>query len=175
MPLPRDLSPEGLTPAKLWECLDADTKTQAVRSLYKGEWDDPGGRVEADAAIAAAIRFRDSAVRKLPLEKRVGYLLRAVRPDDSLANSLLLALHLDGRKAMLSAFLDELGIPQVEGMIDEDFDLDPPDPDRLRAAVRVLQEGFPADEVEVYLWSLLAIDPDTWGGLAALLGEAKGD
>ena len=31
--------------------------------------------------------------------------------------------------------------------------------------------GYPEADVEVYLASLLAMEPDTWGGLAELLGE----
>ena len=46
-----------------------------------------------------------------------------MRPDDSLATSLLLALHLGRRQPLLSAFLDRMGIPHDEGMIDPDHEL----------------------------------------------------
>jgi hypothetical protein len=175
MPLYRDLTPEELTPTRLWSELDADTRRLAAQSIYRGDWDDPSSRREADQAIAEAIHFRPVAVRKLPAEKRVDYLLRAVRPDDSLARSLLLALHLGGRRRVLQAFLDALEIPHEGGMIDPDFDLEPPEPARLEQAVRVLRDGFPADQVDVYLATLVAMEPETWGGLAELAPAGGGD
>jgi hypothetical protein len=175
MPLRLDLPLKGLSPAGLWSRLDDATRRDAAHSLYRGEWDDPAGRHEADAAIAAAVRFRPVAVRKLPLEKRIGYLLRAVRPDDSLATSLLLALHLGLRRPLLESFLDRLGIPQESGMIDPDHDVEPPARERLREAVAGLREEFPAPQVDLYLASLLAMEPETWGGLAELLGEERPD
>jgi hypothetical protein len=152
MPLNRKIPAEELTPARLWAELDDDTRRLAARSLYRGEWEDPMGRREADLAIAEALRFREVAVR----------------PDDSLARSLLLALHLGQRKPILESFLDALEIPHEGGMIDENFDLEPPDAARLTGAVEKLRAGFPDDEVEIYLASLLAMDPETWAGLAEL-------
>jgi hypothetical protein len=153
----------------LWSGLDEETQKLAARSLYHATGVAGSGRAEADEAIAAAIRFRVSAVRRLPVDRRVGYLIKAVRPDDSLACTLLLALHLEQRVRMLEAFLVRLGIPQQRGLIDESHELQPPDPEALAAAVDELSSGFPRDEVELYLTSLIAFDRDTWGGLARLL------
>jgi hypothetical protein len=174
MPLNRKIPAEELTPARLWAELDDDTRRLAARSLYRGEWEDPMGRREADLAIAEVLRFREVAVRKLSADRRVDYLLRAVRPDDSLARSLLLALHLGQRKPILESFLDALEIPHEGGMIDENFDLEPPDAARLTGAVEKLRAGFPDDEVEIYLASLLAMDPETWASLAELDRGAVG-
>jgi hypothetical protein len=171
MTLPADLALDGLTPSKLWAALDDETRDQAAQSLYRGNWDDPAGRQEADAAIAAAIRFRPMAVRKLPVDKRVGYLRRTVRPDDALASSLLLALHLDRRSALLESFLDRLGIPQEGGMIDPDHDVEPVAADALRDAVAHVRAEFDAAQVEVYLASLVAMEPEVWGGLVGVLNE----
>ena len=99
-----------LTPARLWADLDPETREAAARTIYSDALDDDTSRLEADTAIATTLRFRPVAVRKLPTDKRVGYLLRAVRVDDSLASTLLLALHLGRRRAMLGTFLDQLGI-----------------------------------------------------------------
>jgi hypothetical protein len=167
------LSLNDLDPQHLWAELDAETREQAVRSLYRGEWEDPAGRREADNAIASAVRFRPAAVRKLPLDKRVGYMMRAVRPDDSLVRSLLLALHLDTRRSLLESFLDRLEIPQEGGMIDSDHDLEPPSPERLADAVKHLRSEYPQEQVDVYLASLLAMEPEIWEGLAEVIGETR--
>jgi hypothetical protein len=158
-----------LTPDRLWPLLDTETRRLAARAVYVHAWSSPGPKREADTAVAAALRFRDTTIRKLPVEKRADALARVVRPDASLASSLLLALHLEHRRPMLKAFMDALEIPNEEGVIADGHELKPPGHTALAAAVERLRGAFPPDEVQVYLASLLALDPDTWGPLAPLL------
>ena len=63
------------------------------------------------------------------------------------------------------AFLDALEIPQQDGVIDEAVDLEPLDADRLVTAAAGVREQFPTDEVEIYLATLVAMDPEIWQGL----------
>ena len=156
---------EKLTPARVWSELDQESRTLAARSLY-APGEDKANREEANLAIASALRFRIQAVRQLPVEKRVHYLVRAVRPSDSLASSLLTKLHLGHRTTMLGAYLDSLEIPQENGIIDENVDLEPIAATKLAGAASSLREGFPGDEVEIYLATLVAMDPEIWEGLA---------
>jgi len=174
MSLLQDLPLDRLTPSRLWGAIDAETRRLAARCLYDPERDDVGGRAEADAAIAAALRFRAAAVRRLPVDKRVDYLTRAVRPDASLATALLRALHLPLRSEMLGTFLDALGIPQQGGVIDTDDELNAPGGEELVAAVGALREGFPADEVDIYLASLLSMEPEFWGALVEVVRPGSG-
>jgi hypothetical protein len=138
------------TPAAIWSKLDPDTRSRAARALFRHAASDPAMRQEALHAIAAALRFREASVRKLPLDKRVEYLVRVVRPDDSLASSLLLALHV---------------VEHDAGVIDPRYEPEPPAADRLEAAIRTLRVTFPEAEVDLYLASLAAMDPETWRGL----------
>ena len=156
---------EKLTTSRVWSDLDRESRTLAARSLY-APGEEKAIREEANLAIASALRFRIQAVRKLPVEKRVDYLVRAVRPDDSLAASLLTKLHLNHRSGMLGTFLDELEIPQKDGMIDESVELEPIEAAKLAAAAGSLRERFPGDEVEIYLATLVAMDPEIWQGLS---------
>jgi hypothetical protein len=162
-----------LTPARLWAELDQETRQVAARTVYSDVLDDDASRLEADTAIATTLRFRPVAVRKLPLEKRVGYLMRAVRADDSLASTLLLALHLGQRRPMLQAFLDRLEIDHEDGVIQaEEFDA--PGADELTAAVDEIFETFPGIEAEVYFATLIAMEPESWEGLIEVL-EARAE
>jgi len=163
----QDLPLDDLSPAQLWKALDEPSRREAAEALYE----DRETRPEADTAIAAAIHFRSTSVRKLPVAQRIGYLLRAVRPDDSLATSLLLALHLGRRQPLLSAFLDRMGIPHDEGMIDPDHELGKPSAEQLADPVARLYAEFPQDQVEAYLACLLAMDPDSWRGLLDVIRE----
>ena len=162
---------DRLTPARLWSAIDADTRQSAARSLYDPEWDDAAARLEADAAIASVLRFRHEAVRRLPVGKRVGYLARAVRPDERLATELLRALHLGARSKMLGDFLDTLGIPQRGGVIESEDSLEAPSAEAIEAAAAKLRQAYPAPDVELYLATLLALDPDFWSGVSNVIRQ----
>ena len=91
-----------------------------------------------------------------------------MHPDDSLAGTLLRALHLTARKKMLADFLGALEIPQKDGVIEADGPIDPPARAKLRAAVTRLLENYPVADVQLYLASLLAMDPGVWGDLGEI-------
>jgi hypothetical protein len=156
-------------PSQLWASLEPEVRLAAARSLYSHDWGEAPTRREADFAIMQGMRFRESAVRQLPVDRRAQYVARSIRPTDSLAGSMLLALHLEQRRAMLSAFLDALKIPHADGLIDEDHEMKPPSAASLAKAVKSLSEQFPADEVELYLATLYVLDRVTWAGLASVL------
>lgn len=166
------LSLDDLRPSTLWTALDPGTRKLAAESLYHGERSESRARREADAAVAKAIRFREVAVRKLSVDKRVDYVVRAVHPDDALASSLVLALHLERRVALLATFLDALEIPHEGGMISEDVDPDL-STDRLATAAEALYEKFDEAEVDLYLASLLALDPDSWSNLLPVVRRRR--
>jgi hypothetical protein len=171
---PGGLDIDDLSAAKLWAQLDAPARRLAAEALYRHDWGGQPARREADAAVAQAMRFRETAVRQLPVPRRAECLARSVRPTDSLAGSLLLALHLEHRKPLLAAFLDSLGIPHDEGLIRSDHEPVAPDPAALEAAAETLFRTFPRTEVQVYLATLLVMDRGVWGGVEAVL-QRSGD
>ena len=162
----QNLPLDKLTPARLWPALDEPIRRLAVQALYG---DDRELRGQADAALADALRFRPAGIRKLPVDKRVDYFVRRVRPDDPLASTLLTTLHLAHRRPLLGGFLDALDIPNDDGLIQPGREPGPVAADRLAPAVDALRKRFDPSDVDVYLASLLALDPDTWGGLRPLL------
>jgi len=165
------LEHEDWTPSRVWASLDSETRREAGQALYRGARSSPLSKREADLAIAAAIRFRESAVRQLPTDRRIAYLVTAVRPDDSLASTLLIALHLERRAEILETLLGALGVPNEGGLIDDGHDLQTPTPAQLVPAVEALYERFAAEQVDLYLSTLLALDDETWGALRQVLRE----
>ena len=169
MSLLQNLHIDKLTPARLWPALDEPVRRLAVQAMY----DDPDLRREADQALADALRFRPAGVRKLPVDKRIDHFVRRVRPDNPLATTLLTTLHLAHRRALLSAFLDALEIPNDDGLIASGHEPEPVAAGRLAPAVDRLRGRFDTPDVDLYLATLLALDPEVWGGLRTLL-EADG-
>ena len=72
---------------------------------------------------------------------------------------------------MMGAFLDALGIKHQNGLIEQD-DVKP-DASKLASAASVIARQFPADEVSLYLKTLVCQDPETWGGLSALIADTE--
>lgn len=166
MTLLENLSVDELTPVRLWSALDPETRQLAAEALFEG---DPALRGQAHQAIAATLRFRVAGVRKLSLGKRIDYLARVVRPEHELASSLLMALHLGRRQDLLRSFLDQLEIPNEDGLIDGDHEVGPIAAEALAPALAGLRERFDAADVDLYMASLLALDPEVWGALGPLL------
>lgn len=162
---------KGLTPTRLWLKLDPETRMDAASALYNHDWENDPVELEAEMAIAGALKFRPVAVRKMPLAERIKVLARAVRPEQSLVSSLLLALHLERRKEMMAAFLDTLGIPHEDGLIDADYECDPPEEEKMRQAIDLLFEKYPASHVELYLVTLYMMDQRTWKHVATVMKE----
>jgi hypothetical protein len=75
---------------------------------------------------------------------------------------------------MMAAFLDALGIAHEDGLIQEDSVT--PDAAKIGPAVAQLTAQFPADDVQLYLNTLLSQDPETWGALEGIVNgiEAGG-
>ena len=172
VPLLQNLSLDKLTPARLWPALDEPVRRLAIRAMYG---DDAALRVQADQALAEALRFRPAGVRKLPVDKRVDYFVRRVRPDNTLASTLLTTLHLAHRRPLLGAFLDALEVPNDDGLIPPGHEPEPFAGDRLGPAVGGLRGRFEAPDVDLYLATLLALDPHVWGGLKPLLEPAPAE
>jgi hypothetical protein len=67
---------------------------------------------------------------------------------------------------MMGAFLDAVGIAHENGLIQEDAVT--PDPAKTTAAAAAIAREYPADDVSLYLNTLLWQDPASWGVLHAV-------
>jgi len=151
-------------PSQLWKQMSAERRAQAAEAFWR---DENGGSEQAEVigTIANRIKFRVKSVLTLPMEKKVKYLLGLPAVSEMVAARLLVAYHIDHQRPMMGAFLDALGIAHEDGLI-ADENVEPPDPAALHAAASSLAGRFPAEDVTVYLSTLVWQDPDAWGPLA---------
>ena len=119
------------------------------------------------ATIAQRIKFRLTSVQAMPLANKVRHLLATPLVSEAVVARLLVSYHLAHQRAMMGSFLDALGITHEEGLI-ADEELSAPSADRLTAAAEVLSASYPAEDVSLYLSTLLWQDPETWGGITEL-------
>lgn len=150
-------------PTQLWKQLSPERKTLAAGAF----WRDENASVEqadAIALIAQRLKFRPKSAMALAVDKKSRYLATMPNVSELVAARLLVAYHLEHQRPMMGAFLDALGMKHEDGLIAEE-DVQPPEPEKLKVAAALLAKSFPAEEVALYLSTLLWQDPDTWGGL----------
>jgi len=151
-------------PSQLWKSLPPERKVQAAEAF----WSDENAsleQAEAVAAIAQRIKFRAKSVIALPSEKKARHLVSIGAVSELLAARLLVAYHLAQQRPMMGSFLDALGIQHEDGLI-ADEEMKPPSAEQLHDAAKSIAGAYPAEEVALYLATLVWQDPDTWGALA---------
>ena len=154
-----------LTPSRLWKQMSLDQRTRAAHAF----WADPEAtddQVQAALLIAQQKKFRPKTVIGLDIDRKAKHLATLGGLPDAMAARALIVYHLAEQRPMMGAFLDALGIAHEEGLIQEEAVK--PDPEKLGPAAAQLSQKFPAEDVRVYLNTLLSQDPETWGGLAGL-------
>lgn len=154
---------DEMRPAKLWRTLSSDRRLAAATAFWTDEHATLE-QAEAVALIARQIKFRPRSVQTLAVEKRAKHLAGLAQVSDLLAARLLVIYHLETQRPMMGAFLDALGIPHVEGLIEEETPKTPT-PAQLASAADTLTATFPKADVGRYFWTLLWQDPETWGAL----------
>ena len=157
-------------PSRLWKRLPLERRIEAAELFWNDE-QSADQQIEAVSSIAAHMKFRVKSVLNLPPEKRTKYLATLPSISDAIAARALVSYHLDRQRPMMGAFLDALGMAHDQGLI-SDEPVTKPDEERLRSAAAELRSKFPADEVSLYLATLVSQDPETWGALADM-AEAK--
>ncbi len=150
-------------PSQLWKQLSPERRAQAADAFWRDE-NAAMEQAEAIASIAQRLKFRPKSALALSVEKKTRYLLSMPAVAEVVAARLLVVYHLEHQRAMMGSFLDALGIKHENGLI-EDEGLEPPDPERLKAAAATISKTYAPEDVALYLSTLLWQDPDTWGGL----------
>ncbi len=90
---------------------------------------------------------------------------------DAIAARALVSYHLERQRPMMGAFLDLLGIAHENGLISEE-NLPKPDPAMAQQAARDLAASYPAEDVSLYLATLVSQDPETWEALVDVVAPS---
>jgi hypothetical protein len=156
--------PIQTTATRLWKRLTPAERLEAATEF----WREPPEEMVANglAALAKARHMRPQTVRALAADEKARALAQVLDAGEPLAGALVVALHLGGRRALLAAFLTQLGIPHEDGVLKEEAsEAAAPTPEQIKSAVKSLVERFPPREIETYLNALWLQDPGRWGAL----------
>lgn len=150
-----------------------DQRQRAAHAFWS-DTDATDDQVQAALLIAQQKKFRPKTVIGLDLDRKARHLATLGSLPDSIAARALVIYHLTDQRPMMAAFLDALGIAHENGLIQEDSVT--PDTGKIGPAVAQLTAQFSADDVQLYLNTLLSQDPETWGALDGIVNgiEAGG-
>jgi hypothetical protein len=155
-------------PSRLWRRLPLERRIEAARAFWEN--DDEAGlneQMEAILALSRHMKFRPQSMQAMPIDRRAKYLAQLPAITDSIAARGLVSYHLTRQRPMMGTFLDALGIAHDDGLITAE-NLEPVARPKLEAAAAALAAAYPPDDVSLYLNTLLAQDPQTWGELSGL-------
>ena len=133
----------------------------------------PAVYTQAVAATSAAMNARPKFLMRQPAEKRANMVRRTlarVRASD-LAEEVLAAYFLEGRKEILTEWLDSVGLEHDEGILKEEH---PPPPSRsgLDQAIKSFLEGDQIEDRELLLRAFAAQSAIDWPDLAATFEDS---
>ncbi len=164
----RDLS--GFRPSKLWRKMPLDRRLDAA-GLFWADEHSAEQQLEAVSALATHMKFRPRSVVALAPDKRAKYLAQLPAITDTIAARALVNYHLERQRPMMGTFLDLLGIAHENGLIKEDT-VQKPDAAKVRSAAKELATRYPAEDVSLYLATLVSQDPETWDALVEIVQPA---
>jgi hypothetical protein len=156
-----------LTPSRVWKTMTIDERQRVARAFWS-DTEATDDQVQAALLIAQQKKFRPKTIVGLDLDRKARHLATLGSLPDPIAARALIVYHLAEQRPMMGAFLDALGIKHENGLIEEDAAK--PDPSKIEPAAAKLASEFPAADVRLYLNTLLSQDPDTWEGLAPVVG-----
>jgi len=152
------------TATRLWKRLSREERLGAARHFFQEPPQELLG--SALGAIIKVRKLRPQVARALPPEEQARTLAVVSDPGEPLAASLLVALHLGERRAMLSTFLDAVGLAHEDGLLKDDEELSAPlSEEAAKKGVAALAAAFPKPWLELYLNVLWMQDPQRWAVL----------
>jgi hypothetical protein len=142
-----------------------EQRLRVARAFWQAE-EEAGDQTHAMMLIALRKKFRPKSVVGFDADRKARLLAGLVRVPDSIAGRALIVYHLAEHRLMMGTFLDALGIEHEDGLIkSEDVK---PDASKIAPAASLIAEQFPAEDVSLYLNTLVCQDPEVWGTLREL-------
>lgn len=140
-----------------------DKRTSAALAFWNDE-DSPDiemQHVEAMASLARRLNFRAKTIQTMAADRLAKHLAQMSDVSDAVASRALIAYHFADQRAVMAAFLDALGIAHENGLIKEE-NVPAPDKAKVEEAVKAVKAAHDAGDVDLYLRTLAALDPETW-------------
>jgi hypothetical protein len=153
----------------VWDLMTDDEKKAAAVALWENA--DRESRMAVEMLVAKEMKFRPQSVRKLSAEQVAPRLARmAAELPETVFFQFLFHLHMAERRPLMVAYLDAVGLPHQDGVLDLAEDDEAPTEEAAAGPSRELIAEH-GREALVYLATLGVADPDFWAGMLPVLED----
>jgi len=160
-----------ITVKEVWNALTTAEKDDACLMFLEGK--DTFSRDALPRVIqelAAALKFRETFVKRLPIREKARHLRRLVDSPTlrRVCDDLLRSWVVIRKKPMLICFVEAQGLKHTDGILDDSVNQE--DLKSLRQGVSAVLAKFPPREVAIYMGIMLTVGGGFWVGLAEAVG-----
>jgi hypothetical protein len=160
-------------PYAVWDLMDEDEQKEAAAALWQNA--DRESRALIEMSLAKELKFRARSVRRLSADRVAGRLIRIVDElPDNLVFQFLFHLHMSGRRDLLVQFLDAVGLPHNEGVLDLPEGTEAPSEESVAKAAGELLATHDRQGL-IYLATLKVADDEFWAGVDGVLEKHAED
>ncbi len=155
-----------LSASRIWRQLPNEIRVSASKVC----WAEPTKEQKQllFAALAKATNVREISVRRAPPARLISWTAATLSLPDQIVNSLLQDYLLHDHRATIVSYLDLLGIPHSDGIIEESFDLASLPKERVQDAARTLLASTTRPAAELYL-KYLVVQGGPWSVIEEVL------
>jgi hypothetical protein len=155
-----------LSANRIWRQLHNEIRVSASKLF----WTEPTKEQKQllVAALAKATNVREISVRRAPPARLISWTAATLSLPDQIANDLLQEYLLHDHRATIVSYLELLGIPHSDGMIEEGFDLASLPKERVQDAARTLLASTDRLAAELYL-KYLVVQGGPWSVIEEVL------
>jgi len=158
---------EDRGPYAVWDLMTEDERRGAATALWENA--DRESRAAIEETLAKDLKFRAQSVRKLSADRVAGRLLRlAEEVPENVLFQFLFHLHMAERRAIMVEFLDAVGLPHTEGVLELEDDTPSPEASVVEKAATELLAAH-EHQALVYLGTLKVADDEFWKGVDGVL------
>ncbi len=157
---------------RIWNLMGPERRLAAAQAF----WAEKGpAHAQADAMITTRLHVRPQFVRRLAPEKKSAYVANDPGINPGIFDAVMVAYHLAAQRALLSDFLNAVGIPNKDGRLDNTDSVAPPTAEKINEAVRAVSEKHSKLDVLVYLAALSLQDDRLWHDLPPVINQLESE
>ena len=156
-------------PLAVWDLMTDEEKKAAAVALWTNA--DRESRMAVEMLVAKEMKFRPQSVRKLSADRVAPRLARlAAEMPESAFFQFLFHYHMAEGRELMVEYLDAVGLPHEDGVLDLPEDAEPPTGEAAAGPARELIAKHGRSAL-VYLGTLAVADADFWAGMTPVLDE----
>lgn len=157
---------------RIWNLMGPERRLAAAQAFWAEK---SSAHAQADTMLTNRLHVRPVFVRRLPPEKKAAYVANDPGINAGIWDAVMVAYHLGAQRALLTDFLNAVGIPNENGRLGNTDSATPPTVDQLNEAVRVVSEKHEKVDVLVYLAALSLQDDRLWQNLPPVITRLEAE